>query len=155
MAENKIELNNDLIHIVKLISDKQAGELFKHILNYGNGNSPVIINEVVRYAFEYIKQQIDWANRNTRNGHWNWKGGISPINKVIRNGSEIKEWRLAVFKRDRYTCQDCGVVGGLLHAHHIKPFAVFPELRFDIDNGLTLCKSCHRREHRKKEAVNG
>ncbi len=73
----------------------------------------------------------------------NWKGGISPINKVIRESLEYKEWRTAVFKRDNYTCQNCDSRGGSLNADHIMPFSLYPELRFVVSNGRTLCKDCH------------
>lgn len=85
--------------------------------------------------------------------HWNYKGGITPINAKIRNSVEYKLWREAVLKRDNYTCVWCGKVGGWskeekrqikLQTDHIKPFALFPELRFAIDNGRTLCEDCHR-----------
>lgn len=75
----------------------------------------------------------------------NWKGGITPINRKIRTSLEYKLWRESVFKRDDYTCIWCGEVGGRLHADHIKPFANFPELRFAIDNGRTLCVVCHKK----------
>lgn len=74
----------------------------------------------------------------------NWKGGITPQNLLIRMTAEYRLWREAVFKRDDYTCQHCYSRGGTLNADHIKPFAYYPELRFAIDNGQTLCVDCHR-----------
>ena len=75
-----------------------------------------------------------------------WKGGITPINMAIRNSLEYKLWRTAVFERDGYTCIWGGKEhGNKLNADHIKPFALFPELRFTIDNGRTLCVECHRK----------
>lgn len=73
-----------------------------------------------------------------------WRGGVSSVNKIIRSSLEYKIWRKSIFERDNYTCIWCGKHGGDLNADHIKPFAYFPELRFAIDNGRTLCVPCHR-----------
>lgn len=73
-----------------------------------------------------------------------WRGGKSSKNKKIRGSVEYMLWRKSVFERDDYTCVWCGKRGVTIHADHIKPFAFFPELRFAIDNGRTLCIECHR-----------
>lgn len=56
-----------------------------------------------------------------------------------------REWRQRVFERDNFTCQGCGEHGGRLQADHIKPFKEYPELRWELSNGRTLCISCHKR----------
>lgn len=72
-----------------------------------------------------------------------WKGGITSENEKIRKSKAYKSWRFLIFQRDNFTCQDCGHKGKIIEAHHIKEFALFPELRLDPDNGVTLCKECH------------
>jgi len=54
--------------------------------------------------------------------------------------------------RDNFTCIWCGIRNeeGLgfsvkLNADHIKPFALFPDLRFELSNGRTLCEDCHKK----------
>jgi 5-methylcytosine-specific restriction endonuclease McrA len=74
-----------------------------------------------------------------------WKGGVTPKSKSDRMCLKTKNWRKSVFERDDYTCQECGKRGGGLQAHHIKQFSIFKELRFDINNGLTLCIKCHKK----------
>jgi hypothetical protein len=78
-----------------------------------------------------------------RENNPNWKGGKSGENDLIRKSREYKLWRTSVFERDNYKCIWCGF-SGYIEADHIKPFSLFPELRFAIDNGRTLCRPCHR-----------
>lgn len=75
--------------------------------------------------------------------------GIKPrtyhLNHRDKHGCAAdREWRVAVFERDEYQCQECGVRGGRLEAHHIQPYKAKPELRYELSNGLTLCIDCHK-----------
>lgn len=89
--------------------------------------------------------------------NYNWKGGITPEVVKIRNSIKMKRWREAIFRRDDWTCLKCRKRGVFLHADHIKPFAYYPKLRFELSNGQTLCVPCHREKTRddgKKYWVN-
>ncbi len=65
------------------------------------------------------------------------------LDRLARYSPEAEKWRVSIFKRDNFTCQICGERGGKLEADHIKPWAYFEELRFDLSNGRTLCRECH------------
>ncbi len=65
-----------------------------------------------------------------------------------RNSNDYKLWRLAVYERDNYTCQECGERGGKLNAHHKKSWRLHPDLRFTVSNGITLCERCHKKKHK-------
>lgn len=93
-----------------------------------------------KFSPEY-RRKISESHKGEKSSRW--KGGISSVNRLIRESVEYKLWREAVFKRDGFKCIWCGLGSGNLNADHIKPFAYYPELRFSIDNGRTLCKPCH------------
>ena len=82
------------------------------------------------------------------NKHPNWQGGKTQLNFKIRNSLQYKSWRKSIFERDNYTCQTCKAKSGKLEAHHKIKFSDIyltnPELLWDIGNGITLCKQCHR-----------
>lgn len=95
----------------------------------------------IKRSPEYIEAM---RKRLTGENNSRWKGGITNGNDKIRQSFEYRKWRIAVYQRDYYTCQGCEKVGGKLNAHHIKSFAHYQELRFDINNGVTLCEDCHQ-----------
>ena len=79
--------------------------------------------------------------------HWNWKGGVTEENAKLRQSLQYEIWRNEVFIKNDYTDQKTGVRGRKLVAHHILNFAQYPELRFDVNNGVTLSKESHIEFH--------
>ena len=78
----------------------------------------------------------------------NWSGGV---HRDKHNSSyRYSDWRLKVYERDSFTCQECGQVGGKLNAHHLFEWSKFKSFRFELWNGITLCEKCHRKIHFKK-----
>ena len=76
--------------------------------------------------------------------HWNCQGGIALKDNGLRHSAKMKYLIKECFKRDSYTCQKCGKMGVQFQAHHIKSWAHYPELRFVLENLITLCISCHQ-----------
>lgn len=65
----------------------------------------------------------------------------------LYNDLRYKKARKVVLKRDSFCCQECLKNGYLeyrnLETHHIKPLDKFPDLAFEVDNLITVCKQCH------------
>lgn len=83
-----------------------------------------------------------WKESITGENNSQWKGGITSKLAKLRQSKEHKDWQKAVYEKDWYTCQCCGN-GRNLRAHHILNFSDHEDLRFDVTNGITLCKECH------------
>lgn len=94
------------------------------------------------------KMRISGKGKNKGEKCHFWKGGITPANTLIRNGTEYDIWRNDVFVKNEYIDQKTGQVGGKLVAHHILNFSSYPELRFDVSNGITLSKESHEQFHK-------
>lgn len=102
------------------------------------------------------KRTPEWRNKiaESHKGEkcYLWKNGASTQNEILRKRQAFKHWRKAVFERDNYTCRDCGDRSRAghrirIHPHHIKLLSEHPELAYDINNGLTLCYTCHQKRH--------
>lgn len=83
---------------------------------------------------------------NRGENHPSWKPPeqrVGTETEIIRNSSEYKEWRIKVWARDKTKCKVCGIRKDLMVAHHLDGFNIFPEKRFDVNNGVTLCDKHH------------
>lgn len=101
-------------------------------------------------------QRGRWAGEN--NPHW--RGGVHEENMRLRRSGAYKQWRLDALALHGNKCQQCGVENGFmceccgtgvrLHVHHVKPFAKYPDVRFDPANSEVLCPKCHHSRHHGK-----
>lgn len=146
LSKETIEKNR-IAHLRENLSDERLKKMSEsHLGKYPNGKT---------------RRKMSFSRLGEK--HPNWKGGITLLRHRIRNNSKYEEWRLMVFGRDNFTCQDCGQRGVYLEAHHIKSFssiiqkyeittieeALRCEELWNINNGRTLCKDCHKKLRKK------
>ena len=124
---------------------------------FGKKHNPETIKKIRikhlgRKLSKETKRKISITSRkNARYGSKSnfWKGGISSENNRLRHCLKWKLWRIAVFERNKFICQKCKQRGRKITPHHICNFEDYPELRFNVANGITLCEKCHRKFHKK------
>lgn len=124
-------------------------------------NMPQKVREKIRNTLikkyktdEDFKRRVAEAQKvKSGENHWNWKGGVTPITQKTRTSPDARAWRLAVFYRDNFTCRICNSKEKL-QAHHINSWVNFPEDRFILENGITLCKTCHDLYHQFEREFN-
>ena len=89
---------------------------------------------------EEWRKKISVANQGIKLEEWN---GFKTLPNIIERKKFGKEIKYKVLKRDNYTCQLCGIRGGVLQIDHIQPWKNYIKLRFNIENCRTLCMKCH------------
>jgi hypothetical protein len=131
------------------------------------------INKFVRYLTQVRYTCKECRNKTLRTGkpntgryqkghvptHSPFVKGHIPVTKGkfygnTRGTSRNLAWKASVKERDGFKCQKCGTEDRL-DCHHIKPWKTYPDLRFEISNGITLCKVCHGKEEGPLNANNG
>jgi hypothetical protein len=106
----------------------------------------------ITYAHFYMGKRckkchyIHFSGKN----HPNWKELTLKDRRTIKSSKKAIKWRLKVYKRDNFTCQCCGdKTSDNLNAHHLEGWHWCKELRFEVSNGVTLCKDCHKLFHKQ------
>lgn len=155
MAERRMFTNKITESDAFLDMPLSAQSLYFHLcmnaMNKGWMNNAVSITRLIGAELSDLEMLVDsgFVIRDKDNiywiVHWYENNGIGETAKK-RNSYRYKKWRNEVIKRDQ-KCMHCGSTEKL-EAHHIKPYARYPNLRYEVDNGMTLCKSCHKEHHR-------
>lgn len=87
--------------------------------------------------------------------HPSWNPNLTPEERAKRinhrhiDDAKAVAWRKAVFARDNHTCQKCYTKQSPFNVHHLNSWAKYPEQRYDLTNGITLCDSCHKDFHKQ------
>lgn len=148
-VENPFQLESVKIKIVNFNLRKYGVSSYTQTDEYTDKRESTNLK---RYGFKVASQspvvRKKLKGKTSGEKHYNWKGGVSKENTLLRQSSDYKNWRSNVYNRDEYTCQCCGKKGVNLNAHHIKNFSNNKSKRYDIENGITLCVGCHNYFHR-------
>jgi len=153
----------------KILSNLKKGvprsEETKHKMSEGmKGKIPWITG---KHHSEESKRKMSEAHKGEKS--YTWKGGITLLIKSIRLCFNYRQWRSDIFTRDNFTCQKCDeTISEYLNIHHIKSLssilqkheittlekAIECEELWNINNGITLCKECHKLIHKKRRITN-
>lgn len=145
-------------------SDETINKCFKQ------RNFILLENSYINCQLKTLKYQcpqghvgyISWNNFSRGNGcgqcakenkcgknNYNWNFNKTMEDRILdRSFLEYKIWRKQVFERDHYICQICNKTFTILNAHHLDGYHWCVEKRLDLDNGITLCNTCHGLFHK-------
>ena len=101
----------------------------------------------------FVKAGAKNLCRRSGSDHPLWQGGLAKARQARYKEPEYLQWVKTCLSRDDYTCQSCGTRNGMgrnvvLHVHHKIHYWERPDLAYDLNNGITLCKPCHFRSHK-------
>lgn len=136
------------------VKNKIRASMIKFMANSENRAKAGLANRGRKHSLE-TRIKISKSHRGEKS--YSWKGGVSKVSRTIRRSFEYRQWRSDVFTRDDFTCQDCGMRGVYIEAHHVKMFSIILEEYniktmedalcceelWNINNGSTLCRKCH------------
>lgn len=144
-------------HLKKQISQKLKGRKMPYV---AEANKNRDWSEETRKKRSEIAKSLwndefreRFTERMTGQNNPNWIEDRSQL--VDRNyHPELHIWKKKVAERDQGQCQinneDCA---GRIEIHHILPYRSHPELRFEPNNGITLCHHHHPRKHSEEQRL--
>lgn len=139
LEEHNLELSNDYVFPDNFLCTNKFPVICKN--HSENGIQHRTLDAIIHSKYCCIYGRYD-SQKGENNCNWN--NGSTSNTEKIRKSIKYKNWRNSVFKRDNYTCQCCGDNrGNNLQAHHLYNFAEYEDLRFNVNNGITLCNKCH------------
>jgi len=134
VARKSFSIHGDYYNELRNLTTEQRGDVLLALVDWANEDDDKSSSTLDPLCSMLVRLMVSQLDREDRR-------------ELKRDNAEYREWRMEVFKRDKYTCQHCRMRGGILNAHHIKYYSSNPSLRTEIDNGITLCVICHKKIH--------
>lgn len=135
---------------------REQGELIKKHWGAGTPSRMKLIKKMNTIEYKEKSRVAKLGKNNpmygvTGENHPHWNPSLTDEERLLkRKVPQNYKWIRDVYERDNYTCQCCGYDnGGTLIAHHLNSWHWDKDNRFNIENGVTLCESCHHRFHKE------
>jgi len=148
----KMRKNMSIARIGKEISKETKLKISKS--STGENSSKGMLGK--KHSIE-TKKKMSISHKGEKNPKWiKDRSKLKKFNDLAldRRSSAYANWRKDVLKRDNNKCKinnkDCK---GRLEVHHILSYTNYPELRYDINNGITLCHAHHPRTRAKEKRL--
>lgn len=119
---------------------KSKSEKHKESLSKAKLGRPHILSEIGKISF---RKKMSAEN----NPKWIKDRSLIKVGDRDLHDPLTKQWRQQVKIRDNFTCRIADIkCNGRLEVHHILRWSEFPELRYQVNNGITLCHAHHPRK---------
>ncbi len=129
-------------------------------LSYKNGNRHQVMTDAIKEKISRTKlgRSISEEHKQKISDGHRKRSGLPLGIKLKRDKKHLcptyKLWVQAVKNRDGWKCKiSDGDCSGRLEVHHILNWVEYPELRYEINNGITLCVNHHPRGRLKEKQL--
>lgn len=149
-------IDNRKHHECKICSKKFRAYLDRVYCSIKCSNESKLGNQYNKNRIPSVETRLKMSEQRIGDKNWRWIADRTQLKQSEKKhlDSTYKCWMLNVKERDSWVCRIADVnCDGRLEAHHILNWVEYPELRYEINNGITLCHAHHPRGRAKEKEL--
>jgi ribosomal protein L37AE/L43A len=114
------------------------------------GRCRACANKTQALGYKHTEEQNKAkSERQTGEGNHRYNPDITDEQRAKQRTRLHDNWAVEVKELANYVCDKCGDTENAKVAHHLQAYAKYEESRYDVSNGVCLCRSCHAEFHGK------